>query len=102
MRVMFDDEPAHDARGVAHEAGAIGEGGPVPLGHLQIGLVQERGDAQAGALSAPAQLAAGEIVELRVESREERVRGVGVAFFRGRDERGDRTVQGNRLRRREA
>ena len=43
---VVDDQPAHHARGVAHEALAIGKCRALAAGDVQIGLVQQRGRAE--------------------------------------------------------
>src|SRR4029077_10437011 len=41
---VINDESAHGARGIPHEAGPVGKGAAVAGGDVEISLVQKRGD----------------------------------------------------------
>src|ERR1700722_10751072 len=88
---MIDDETAHDARGVSHEAGLIGKGLAFARGDVEIGFVKQRGDAQAGGSgSAPTrQLTFGQPVQLGVEGGEEGIRRGAIAALGCSDEGGN-------------
>jgi hypothetical protein len=44
---VIDDDPSHHARSIGHEAGAVRKRVVGPLGHVQVGLVQQSGGAEA-------------------------------------------------------
>src|ERR1700722_11809417 len=86
---MIDDETAHHARGVSHEAGRMGEGLPFARGDVEIGFVQQGGDTQAGGSAPTRQLTFREPVQLSVKGGEERIRGGTVAALGCSDEGGN-------------
>ena len=71
---VVDDQPAHDAGGIAHEAGVIDEHGAVFAGDREVGFVQEGGDTKPADRSAPIELAAREPMQFGVERPEQRIR----------------------------
>src|SRR5215210_7868451 len=78
-----DDQAAHDPRRIGEESGAIGEGHPLALRDVEIGLVEQAGRAERGAWTRARQLAASPPAELSVERREERLGGLAVAAIGG-------------------
>src|SRR6185436_1073714 len=72
---VVDDQPAHHPRRVSHEPRVVGEHRPVPPRHRQVGLVEERRDAEPGAGPLAMQLAAGYPVQLGIQGIEQ---GIGV------------------------
>ena len=81
-----DDQAAHDPRRIGEEPGAVGEGHPLALRDVEIGLVEQAGDAERGARPRARELAAGEPAKLPVERREERLGRLAVAAIGGEDQ----------------
>jgi hypothetical protein len=94
-RAWFDDHAPHDAGRVSHEARPVWEDGAAS-GHGDIGLVEQRGDAQPRRGAAPRQLASGHVMQLGVQRREQRLARREIAALGCRDERGDRGGRGGR------
>jgi hypothetical protein len=92
---VVDDEAAHDAGGVAHEARFVGKRGVAASGDLEIRLVQQRCRAERRGRAAR-ELALREAVQLGVQGFEQPLGCSRVALFRRRDERGERGRRGAR------
>src|SRR5439155_22414734 len=95
---MIDDESAHYPRRIRDEPRAVGEGGAVARGHLEIRFVEQRGDAQADGGAGSCELTLREPVQLSVQRAEQRFGRAMVALFSRSHERRDRALQGALLR----
>jgi len=71
---MVDDESAHNAGSIPHEARLIGKGIAIAPGDVEIGFMQERGNAQASGERMPRQFPLREPVQLTVQSPEQHIR----------------------------
>src|SRR5262249_26105745 len=75
---MFDDQASHRPCGITHELRPIRKRQPIAARTVEIGFVEERGDAEAATSTRPGQLAPCEAMQLCVERGEQRLRrGVG-------------------------
>ena len=72
---VVDDQAAHHARGVGHEPRAIGEDRPFLARDREVGLVQQGRHPDGPGRSLSRQLAAGQPMELRVQSVEQGISG---------------------------
>jgi hypothetical protein len=84
---VVDDQPSHHAGRIPHESGSVREGRTVAPGDVEIGLVQQSRDTQAGGGPGSRKLAFGQAVQLGVERGEQSFPGGTVASFGRRDER---------------
>lgn len=80
---VVNDEASHDPGGITQEPGLVGEERTRPSRHLEVGLVQERGHAEAPATTLTRQLAPGNAMQLLVEERKLAPDGC-VSIFRRR------------------
>jgi hypothetical protein len=86
---LNDDQPSHHARGIAHEARAIGKCRVRSARHVQIRLVKQRRHAEADGGARPRQLATRHAMELGIERFEETLARLQIAALDGADERRD-------------
>ena len=91
---MVDDQVAHDARGVGHEAGAVGERAAFAPRHVEVGLVQQGRGAEREVRALAGELAPGQPVQLLVQRPEQGIHGRRIAALGGGDERGQGTGHG--------
>ena len=78
---VIDDEPAHHARRVPHESGAIRKGEAASFGDIQIRFVQEGRGAERERPTVARQFAFRETMELRIERREQGFGRQGIAVL---------------------
>ena len=91
---VVQDERAHDAGRVAHEAALVRKHGSFPVCHVEVGLVKQGRDPERQVGAPARKLAFGEGVQFPVKGREQRVGGGPVAGLAGGDEGGDRGCHG--------
>ena len=94
---VIDDQPAHDARRISHEACAVGKGRSRPRRHGEICLMQERRDAEAHGGAPPGQFPPGQSVQFGVECLEQRRGGRRIAALGGTHEGRNRHRAGSRV-----
>src|SRR5262249_41681852 len=64
---IADNQAAHHSSRIAHEASLVGKRRPGPIGHVQVSLVEQGGDAQARTRPTLRQLSPGKSMQLIVE-----------------------------------
>src|SRR5690349_13230486 len=86
---VVNDQSAHYARRIPHKPRPVGKLVSFTSGNIEIGLVQQRCDAQASRGSESSQFALRQPMQLRVQSAEKRVGGFAIALFSRPDKGGN-------------
>src|SRR5437868_8002858 len=86
---VIDNQSAHHTRGIPHEARAVWKAVAFTRRDIEIGLVQQRCDAEACWRTPSCQLSFCEPVQLGVQSAEKCIRSRAIAAFNRVDKRGN-------------